>query len=91
MDVVAAASQAATPNQGTLTAGSYLRVVSASVLIYEYVARRVYLTLVVNYARPAISSHSLPNFDFTRLHVDVGKTFDARIRGSRFDRHTPTE
>ena len=91
IDLVAAASQTGTPNQGALTAGSYLRVVSATIVIYEYVARRVYLILVANYARPVILSHFLPNFGFTRQRIDVGKTSDAGIRGSPFVQHTPAE
>jgi hypothetical protein len=37
-DIAAAASQAGTVNLGALTAGSYLRVVAATIVIYEYVS-----------------------------------------------------
>jgi hypothetical protein len=91
IDIVAVASQVGAPNQGTLTAGSYLRVVSATIVFYEYVARRIYSTVVATYIRPVILSHSLPNFGYSRLQIDVGKTVDARMRGSCFDRNAPAE
>jgi hypothetical protein len=91
MDIAAAASQAGAPNQGTLTAGSYLRVMSATMVFYEYVARRVYPTVIAIHVRPVILSRSLPSFGYSRLQIDVGKTIDARIRGSCFDRNMPAE
>jgi hypothetical protein len=67
IDVVTATSQAATRNQGTLATGSYLRVVSATIVIYEYVAQSVCLTVLATHTRLVILSHSLPNFAFIRL------------------------
>jgi len=90
-DLAAVASQAGAPNQGTLTAGSYLRVMSATIVFYEYVAHRVYSTVIATHIRPVILSHSLPSFGYSRLQIDVGKTIDARIRGSCFDRNMPVE
>jgi hypothetical protein len=54
-DMVAAASQASTVNLGALTAGSYLRVVAATIVIYEYVFHtRIYLIVVATYIRSVI-------------------------------------
>jgi hypothetical protein len=73
------------PNHGALKAADYLRVASMAIAAYEYVVGIVFLTVVVTYPLPVISSPSLPNFGYTRLQVHVGKTFDVRIRGSQFD------
>ena len=91
IDIVAVASQTGAPNQGALTAGSYLRVMSATMVFYEYVARRIYSTVVATYFRPVILSHSLPNFGYSRLQVDVGETVNTKIRESCFDQSIPAE
>ena len=81
IDITAVASQAGAPNQGALTAGSYLRVVSATIVFYEYVTRRVYSTVVATFFLPVILLRSLPNFGYSRPQSDPGKTIDSRIRG----------
>jgi hypothetical protein len=67
IDIAAVASQAAAPSQGTLTASSYLHVMSATIVFYEYVSRRVYSTVIAAHIRPVILSHSLPSFGYSRL------------------------
>ena len=67
IDIDAIASQAGAANQGTLTAGSYLRVMSATIVFYEYVARGVYPAVIATNIWLVILSHSLPSFGYSRL------------------------
>jgi hypothetical protein len=79
MDGVAIPPRDIDPNQGIPTAADHLRVAFMAIAAYEYVVRKVLMTVIVTYPRPVISTRSLPNSGCTRLQAHVGKTIDARI------------